>query len=102
MKKVCVDPGGSRTEKYKAAVRLQSQCKQIAKLAAEISEFDFMNSMRGAFGQNQIFLSGARCKFHPSCPIPIASVKAVEACNLARGSFEFICCEFGGGGSSIR
>jgi hypothetical protein len=86
--KVCVDPGAcgfvclievSRTEKYKAAVRLQSQCKQIAKLAEKISEVDFMSVMRGAFGQNEIFLSAARCKLHPSCPIPTASVKAVEA-----------------------
>ncbi len=88
MIKVCVDPGACgfvcvievrRTGKYKAAVRLQSPCKQIVALAAEIIEVDFLDIMRGAFGQNQIFLSGARCKLHSSCPIPTALVKAVEA-----------------------
>ncbi len=88
MTKVCVDPGAcgficlievSQTGRYKVMVRLQSQCKQIAKLAAEITEIDFMDIMRGAFGQNPIFLSAARCKLHPSCPIPTALVKAVEA-----------------------
>ncbi len=88
MTKVCVDPGAcgfvclievSRTKKYKAAVRLQSRCKQIVELAAEICEVDFMDIVGRAFGENQIFLSGARCKLHPSCPIPTALVKAVEA-----------------------
>ncbi|MGA3116365.1 MAG: hypothetical protein ABSF90_18240 [Syntrophobacteraceae bacterium] len=88
MTTVCVDPGAcgfvclievSRTGKYTAAVRMQSPCKQIVELAAEISEVDFMDIVGGAFGQNQIFLTGARCKLHPSCPIPTALVKAVEA-----------------------
>jgi hypothetical protein len=86
--KVCVDPGAcgfacmievKRTGKYKAAVRLQSRCKQIAQLASQISEVDFMDIVGKAFGQNQIFLSAARCKLHPSCPVPTALVKAVEA-----------------------
>jgi len=83
-----VDPGAcgficlievGRTGKYKTTVRLESQCKQIVKLAAEIHEVDFMDIMRGSFAHNRVFLSAARCKLHPSCPIPTALVKTVEA-----------------------
>jgi len=86
--KVCVDPGAcgficlievGRKGKYRAAVRLESQCRQVAKLAEEISEIDFLRIMAAAFGQNQLFLSAARCKLHPSCPVPTSLIKAVEA-----------------------
>ena len=88
MTKCCVDPGAcgficlievSRTGKYKTTVRLQSQCKQIVKLAAEIHEVDFMGIMRGSFANNHVFVSAAKCKLHPSCPIPTALIKAVES-----------------------
>jgi hypothetical protein len=87
--KVYVEPGAcgltclieaSRTEKkYGVTVRLQSQCKQITELGSEIAEVDFMNVMRGAFGQNQIFQSVPKCKLHQSCVIPSAIIKAMEA-----------------------
>lgn len=69
----------SRTDKFKAAVRVESQCGQVSKLAEEIPEVDFLDIMRGGFGQNQIFLSATRCKLHSSCPAPSALIKAVEA-----------------------
>lgn len=88
MTKVVVDAGAcgvvsrievERTEKHKVTVRLQSRCKQISQLTVEISEVDFMDILQAPFGRNQVVLSGSRCKLHPSCPIPTAVIKAVEA-----------------------
>jgi hypothetical protein len=65
--------------KYQATVRLQSQCKQINKLAGKVGEIDFLEISRGPYGQNYITQSAARCKLHPSCPIPCGLIKAIEA-----------------------
>jgi hypothetical protein len=66
-------------DKYNATVRLESQCKQVSKLAAQVGEVDFMETLKAAFGQNRVFLAAAECKLHPSCPVPTAIIKAVEA-----------------------
>ena len=88
MTKVRVEPGAcgltclievNRTEKYRAMVSLQSECKQITKLAEEITEIDFLKVMQGAFGQNHLFQSVPKCKLHQTCVIPTAIMKAVEA-----------------------
>ena len=88
MTRLIIEPGAcgftckidvEKVEKYQVIARLQSQCKQIKKLASEVGEIDFMEISRGAFGQNYISQSAARCKLHPSCPIPCGLIKAIEA-----------------------
>jgi hypothetical protein len=65
--------------KYKVTVGLQSQCKQIKNLANALQEIDFLEISKGAYGQNSVTQSAARCKLHPSCPIPCGLIKAIEA-----------------------
>lgn len=88
MTRVQVNPGAcgficlievGRTGKYKAATMLESQCGQVAKLAAEVREVDFLDIMKAAFGMNRVFQCAAECKLHQSCPVPTALIKAVEA-----------------------
>ena len=67
------------TGRYEATVTLQSECKQIKRLAQEVSPVDFMAIVRGLYGENPIFQAASRCGLHPSCPIPCSLIKAVEA-----------------------
>jgi hypothetical protein len=88
MTKMTVNPGvcgficlieAEQAKKYNAAVRVQSQCKQVGRFAEKISEVDFMEIMRAPIGQNKVVQAAAVCKLHPSCVIPTAVIKAVEA-----------------------
>lgn len=88
MTKLTAEPGAcgftcnieiEKLSKYQVKVHLQSKCGQIKKLSNEVDEIDFMEIYRGPFGQNLISQAAARCKCHPSCPIPCALIKAIEA-----------------------
>jgi hypothetical protein len=88
MTKLIVDPGAcgftcevevQKIGKYQVTVNVKSQCKQIKKLAENVNEIDFLEISRGPYGQNYISQSAARCKLHPSCTIPCALIKAIEA-----------------------
>lgn len=88
MTKLTVDPGAcgftckvevEKVGKYQVTLNVQSQCKQIQKLANKVTEIDFLEISRGAYGQNYITQTAALCKLHPSCPIPCGLIKAVEA-----------------------
>lgn len=88
MTRLIVDPGAcgftckvevEKVGKYQVIINIQSQCKQIKKLANEMTEIDFLEICRGQFGQNYISQSAARCSLHASCPVPCALIKAVEA-----------------------
>jgi hypothetical protein len=68
-----------KTGRFRVVVRLESRCKQIGKLAGEVTELDFLQIMRGTFSQNPIVQAAGRCGLHQSCPIPCAITKAVEA-----------------------
>ncbi len=88
MTRLIVDPGAcgftcmvevEKVGKYQVTISVQSQCKQIKKLATEVGEINFLEICRGPYGQNPISQSAARCGLHPSCPIPCGLIKAVEA-----------------------
>jgi len=88
MTKIIVDPGAcgftcrievQGTAKYEVTCHLQSKCKQIKKWAEKVGSVNFLEISRGPFGQNSIARAAARCKLHPSCPIPSGLIKAVEA-----------------------
>lgn len=88
MTRLIVDPGAcgftceieiQKVGKYQVTVNIQSKCKQINKLAQNVTEVDFLEIYRGSYGQNYISQSAARCKLHPSCVIPCALIKAIEA-----------------------
>lgn len=88
MTRLIVDPGAcgfnckievKKVGKYNVTINIQSPCKQIKKMAAEVNDINFLDICRGSFGQNTVTQSAARCGLHPSCPIPCGLIKAVEA-----------------------
>jgi hypothetical protein len=88
MTRIIVDPGAcgliceieaESQGKYKVNVRLKSRCKQINKLAGEVTSVDFLEISKGPFGQNAVSQAAARCSLHASCSVPCAVLKAVEA-----------------------
>jgi hypothetical protein len=87
MTRIIVDPGAcgfhckievKETGKYEVTVRLESECQQIKQLAAEVISVNFMEIIRGGYGQNPVFAAASRCSLHASCPIPCSLIKAVE------------------------
>jgi len=87
MTRLIVDPGAcgftckvevEKVDKYHVTIDLQSNCKQIKNLAKEVKEIDFLEICRMPYGQNPLSQWAARCKCHPSCPIPCGIIKAVE------------------------
>jgi len=88
MKTIVVDPGACqlvchikvrKTGRYTVEVDLNSPCKLVSKLADQMDTLDFLQIMKGSFGQNPVSAAAGRCKLHASCPIPCAILKAVEA-----------------------
>ena len=88
MTRLIIEPGAcgftckvevEKLGKYQATVKVESECKQIKKLADEVTEIDFLEISRFPFGQNDLSQSAARCKLHQSCPIPCGVIKAIEA-----------------------
>jgi hypothetical protein len=88
MTMIAVDPGAcgficrievKGTGRYEATVTLESQCKQIKRLAQDFGSVDFMAIAKGRYGENPISQAAAKCGLHPSCPIPCSLIKAVEA-----------------------
>ena len=88
MTRLIIEPGAcgctckvevEKLGKYQATIKVQSECKQIKKLADAVTEVDFMEISRAPFGQNYLSQSAARCKLHQSCPIPCGLIKAIEA-----------------------
>ncbi|MGA8571166.1 MAG: DUF6951 family protein [Desulfobaccales bacterium] len=88
MTRLIVEPGAcgftckievQKVGKYQVSINVQSQCEQIKKLANGVTEIDFLEINRVPYGQNYISQSSARCKLHPSCPIPCGLIKAIEA-----------------------
>jgi hypothetical protein len=88
MTSIVIDPGAcgfickitaKGTGRYDAIVTVESECKQIKRLAQEVSSVDFMEIVKGRFGENAIFHAASRCGLHSSCLIPSSLIKAVEA-----------------------
>lgn len=66
------------TEKRKVAVALSgSDCKQIQRLSEQVRELNLRDLFAPA-GKNPIFSLAQAAGCHPSCPIPVAILKAAE------------------------
>jgi hypothetical protein len=88
MTTIKVDPGAcgfickievKGTGRFEATVTLASGCKQIKRLAQEVTSVNFMTIAKGRYGENPISQAAAEAGLHPSCPIPFSLIKAVEA-----------------------
>ena len=67
-------------EKEKRQVRITisgSECKQIQRLSEKVKEMN-LRDLFAPIGKNLAFSSAQAVGCHPSCPVPIAILKAVE------------------------
>ena len=86
---VCVtlDPGicgfpciieATRVEKRRVSVTIRdSGCEHVQRLSQSFNEIG-LRDLFEPISRNPVFLSAERAGCHPSCPIPIAIMKAVE------------------------
>jgi len=87
---VCVnlDPGicgfpctieATRAENRTVLVTIRdSECEHIQRLSESLNEIG-LRDLFAPISRNPAFISAERAGCHPSCPIPIAIMKAVEA-----------------------
>ena len=54
-----------------------SECKQIQRISKSLKEIT-LSELFVPVGRNPVFLSAERAGCHPSCPIPVAVLKAAE------------------------
>lgn len=67
-------------EKEKRQIRIKisgSECKQIQRLSEKVKEMN-LRDLFTPMGKNLVFSSAHSVGCHPSCPVPIAILKAVE------------------------
>ena len=86
---VCVtlDPGicgfpctieATRVEKRKVLVTIRDpECEHVQRLSESFNEIG-LRDLFAPISRNPVFISAERAGCHPSCPIPIAIMKAVE------------------------
>jgi len=88
MKKVHVDPGicgfeciitAVRKDRQIVQVTIESECKQIQKLAEAVKELELRDIVGKPFGRSLLVSVAGQCKLHAACPIPTACIKAAEA-----------------------
>ena len=87
---VCVtlDPGicgfpcivkATRAERHRVLVTIRdSECEHVQHLSESFNEIG-LRDLFAPISRNPVFISAERAGCHPSCPIPIAVMKAVEA-----------------------
>jgi hypothetical protein len=66
---------------FNISLKIESSCEAVQKLAAEVPEVDALAEClgRGLEGAQPVLLDIARrCLSHPSCPVPVGIIKAVE------------------------
>ena len=77
---ICGFSATVRTQKEgsKAKLSIESECKAIQALAAEVAEVDHFQEItfRGS-GPRSLELGAKHC-YHPACPVPVGIIKAVE------------------------
>jgi Family of unknown function (DUF6951) len=55
----------------------QSECKQIQRLAGSLTEMG-LRELFTPVTRNPVFVLAQQAGCHPSCPVPVAVLKAVE------------------------
>jgi hypothetical protein len=84
---VALDPGicgfpciveATRIEKRRVLVTIRdSECEHVQRLSESFNEIG-LRELFAPISRNPVFISAERAGCHPSCPIPIAVMKAVE------------------------
>jgi hypothetical protein len=67
-----------RTGRYTVSIKIEgSECKHGKRLAGLVEKMS-MKQLFAPVTRNPVFLSAQKAGCHPSCPIPVAILKAVE------------------------
>ncbi|GBC62921.1 hypothetical protein DENIS_3905 [Desulfonema ishimotonii] len=69
----------SATPGESAAVEIESKCKQIANLAAQLHTVDGTDLFKKTINRNPVYEKAGACGLHAGCPVPCGIIKAVEA-----------------------
>ncbi len=65
-------------EGRKVKLDIQSECKAIQALAAELTEVDAFQEISFRGEGPRALKAGAKHCYHPACPVPVGIIKAVE------------------------
>jgi hypothetical protein len=65
-------------EEYKCTIAIQSDCPDVQKLAAELTEADAFHEISYRGGRPRTFELGERYLPHAACPVPVGIIKAIE------------------------
>ena len=70
----------TKLEDYRVALKFESSCPHILKVAEELKEVDALNEISSRRGKNvpEIIEAGLRLCAHTACPVPAGTIKAVE------------------------
>ncbi len=63
---------------YQVQLKIESDCKHIQKLAADLKEVNAFNEISFRRGSPEILAKGAQYCTHASCPVPVGIIKTVE------------------------
>jgi len=73
----CVIEAHRKSRRLVSIEIIGSECKQILQLAKTLKKID-LTELFAPITQNPVYVSAQRSGCHPSCPIPMAVLKAVE------------------------
>ena len=62
----------------KVHLQIESDCKSVRKLAAELTEVDPFKEFSWRRGDPVTMQLAPKCLAHPACPVPAGIIKAVE------------------------
>ncbi len=77
------DVEARRTGRHTVSVKIKAECEQAQRLSSLLEKMS-MKDLFAPVTRNPVFLAAQGAGCHPSCPIPIAILKAAEvAMNMA-------------------
>lgn len=83
-----VDPGACRLptiikavqEDDRVKLEIESKCPMVRALAEKLKDMDMMDCMVTPITENPVMIAAGESLKHASCPVPLAIIKAAEAC----------------------
>ena len=67
-----------------ASIKITSECKFYKPLEEELTQVDFMKELFSKPGTSEIYTTAMKYCKHPTCPVPVGILKALEAaCGMA-------------------
>ncbi len=83
-----VDPGACRIptrirvvqDEDVVRLEIESKCPMVKAMAEKLKTLDMMDCMVTPITENPIMIAAGETLKHASCPVPLAIIKAAEAC----------------------